>query len=38
MATNNEQPAFPSANNCQGELQTPQSISVPATAGSLIRS
>ena len=38
MATNKEQSAVPSANNCQGELQTPQSVTVPATAGSPIRS
>jgi len=38
MATNKGQSAVPSANNCQGELQTPQSVTVPATAWSPIRS
>jgi hypothetical protein len=38
MAVNLGQTAVPSASNCQGQLQTPQSVSVPATAGSPISS
>jgi hypothetical protein len=38
MATNKGQSAVPSANNCQGQLQTAQSVSGPATTRSPIRS
>ena len=38
MATYKGQSALRNANNCQGQLQTPQSVSVPATTVSLTRS
>ena len=31
LVTNKERSAFPSANNSQGQLQTPQSVTVPSS-------